>query len=167
MLYAISIEEEEMVKKEITEAMRKITHGVYVISTKADDKVNALTAAWVAHASFNPPLVSIAVGKTRYTHDLIKKAGVFAINILGKGEIPIGKHFGLTSGKNVDKFSNIEYESKVTGSPILKDALAFLDCRVVSSLEAGDHTIFVGEVLEAGILKDEDPLVYQRRDFFG
>lgn len=156
-----------MVRKEITEAMRKITHGVYVISTKADDKVNALTAAWVAHASFNPPLVSIAVGKTRYTHDLIKKAGVFAINILGKGGILTGRHFGLTSGKNVDKFLNIEYEVKVTGSPILKDALAFLDCRVVSSFEAGDHTIFVGEVLEAGILKDEDPLVYRRRDFFG
>jgi len=151
----------------IKDALKKLTHGVYVISTKSGDKVNALTATWVAQVSFSPPLVTIAIGKTRYSHNLIKEGGVFAINILGKDGVSTGKHFGLTTGRRTDKFANVSYDTKVTGSPILKDALAYLDCKVVSHHDAGDHTIFIGEILDGAVLKDERPLVYHRKDFFG
>lgn len=150
----------------IKDALKKLTHGVYVISTRCGDRVNAMTAAWVARASFSPPLVTIAIGKTRYSHDLIKEGGVFAINVLGREGIPAGKHFGLTTGRKTDKFANLSYDTKVTGSPILRDALAYLDCKVVSHHDAGDHTIFIGEVLDGAVLKDEGPLVYHREDFW-
>ncbi|MBI3398823.1 MAG: flavin reductase [Deltaproteobacteria bacterium] len=154
------------VKKEISEALHRITHGVYVISTKHGKKVNAMTAAWVARASFVPPLVTVAIGKMRYSHDLIQDGGVFAINILGRDAISTGKHFGLTTGSKVDKFSDVSYDIKATGSPILKDAIAWLDCKVVSHHDAGDHTLFIGEVLDGGVLKDEEPIVYKREGFF-
>jgi len=138
-----------MTKKEINETFRKVTNGVYIITTKCGDRVNGMTAAWVTRVSFKPPMVSISIGKTRFSHNLIKKGGVFAINILKEGQVDIGKHFGFQSGRKVDKFAAIPYDTKATGSPILKDTAGYLDCRVVSSCHAGDHTIFVGEVIDA------------------
>ncbi len=154
------------IKKEISTAERKITNGVFVISTKLEDRVNAMTAAWVSRASFDPPLVTVAVGKTRFTHDMIIKSGVFAINVLGPGEIATGKHFGMKTGWKTDKFKDVEYDTKATGSPILKDCLAWLDCRVVSHHDAGDHTLVIGEVVDGGVLRDTAPLVYDKESFF-
>lgn len=154
------------VKKEISEALHRITHGVYVISTKHGKNINAMTAAWVARASFVPPLITVAIGKTRYSHDLIKDGGVFAVNILSKSEIDTGKYFGLTTGRKVDKFSNVPYDVKATGSPILKNSIAWLDCKVVAHHDAGDHTLFIGEVLDGGVLREEEPIVYKKDEFF-
>lgn len=154
------------VKKEISEAVKKIVHGVYVISTVHEGRVNAMTAAWVARVSFAPPLVMVAVGPARFTHDMIRDSGVFAVNVLGPDNVERGKHFGLQTGKRVDKFAGVEYDTRVTGSPILRDVVAWLDCKVYWHKEAGDHTVFIGEILDAGVLKDTSTLVYDRESFF-
>lgn len=157
----------EQVKPEISAAQKNIIHGVYVISTKLGDKVNAMTAAWVARASFSPPLITVSIGKTRFSHDMIKASGVFAINVLGPDNIDVGKHYGLKSGKKTDKFAGVEYDTKTTGSPILRDCIAWMDCKVVGSLDAGDHTLFIGEVLDAGVMAvDTSTLIYDRDIFF-
>lgn len=157
----------EQVKPEISAAQHKIIHGVYVISTKLGDKVNAMTAAWVARASFSPPLITVSVGKTRFSHDMIKASGIFAINVLGPDNIDVGKHYGLKSGRKTDKFDGVEYDTKATGSPILRGCVAWMDCKVVGSLDAGDHTLFIGEVLDAGVLRNDTPtLIYDRDVFF-
>jgi len=155
------------VKEEISRAQALITHGVYVISTVHEGRANALTAAWVSRASFVPPLVTVSVGKTRFSHDMIRKAGIFAINILGPEDIDMGKHFGLKTGRKTDKFAGIEYVTKATGAPVLVKCDAWLDCRVASIHDAGDHTLFVGEVLDAGVRREGSrPLVYERGSFF-
>ena len=72
-----------------------------------------------------------------------------------------GKRFGLKTGRKTDKFEGLDYETKVTGAPVLKECLAWLDCRVVSYHDAGDHTLFIGEVLDAGVRREGDkPLLY-------
>jgi len=154
-------------RKKINETFRKMTNGVYVITTRYEDKVNGMTAAWVTRVSFSPPLVLVSVGKTRFTHELIKKGKIFAINILKEGQIGIGKHFGFQSGKKVNKFANIPYDTSFTGSPILKEVAGYLDCSLVSSHKAGDHTIFLGEVIEAWVDTKATPLIYRKEDFFG
>lgn len=157
----------EQVKPEISLAQKRIIHGVYVISTRLGDKVNAMTAAWVARASFSPPLITVSIGKTRFSHDMISASGVFAINVLGTDNIDTGKHYGLKSGRKTDKFAGIEYDTKVTGSPILRGCVAWMDCRVISSHDAGDHTLFIARVLDAGVLRDAAPtLIYDRESFF-
>ncbi|MCC6502771.1 MAG: flavin reductase [Deltaproteobacteria bacterium] len=154
-------------KENISKAKNFLSHGVYVISTAFEGRVNALTAAWVARASFVPPLITISIGKTRFSHDMIMGSGVFAVNVLGPEDIEAGKRFGLKTGRKTDKFEGVDYETSVTGSPILKDCLAWLDCRVVSSHEAGDHTIFIGEVLDGGVRRENGvPLIYDRNTFF-
>lgn len=153
--------------KEIEKAMRLITSGVYVVTTKLDSQINGLTVAWLSRASFSPPLISVSIGKTRFTHDLVKKSRVLAVNILAEGQESLARHFGFRSGKEVDKFAGLKARAAVTGSPILQDVAAYLDCRVVGELEAGDHTIFVAEVVEAGVEEGVKPLIYQRESYFG
>ena len=147
-------------------AFGKILNGVFVITTKKDDRVNGMTAVWVARASFKPPLLSVSIGKTRYSHDLIRESGVFAVNILSEKQVAEGRHFGFSSGRKTDKFKDIQYTVRKTGSPVLGDIAGYLDCRVVNSCDAGDHTIFVGEVIDAGVSEDVRPLLYRHEDFF-
>jgi flavin reductase (DIM6/NTAB) family NADH-FMN oxidoreductase RutF len=108
----------------------------------------------------------VAIGKGKYTHELIEKSNVFAINILSDRQKEMAKHFGLQSGRKIDKFGTVQYEVRKTGSPILKDCIAYMDCRVSKSIAVGDHTIFVGEVLDAGIKDVDVPLIYNTKDYF-
>ena len=142
-----------------------IMKGVAVITTKKDTGVNGMTASWFTRVSEHPILVMVSIWKENYSLGLIKESGVFAINIMAAGQAETARHFGRQSGRDVNKFERIDYEVKDTGSPILKDCLAFLDCKVVSSLETGDHTIFVGEVLDSGFQSARAPLVYDRKDY--
>ncbi|MFQ5465295.1 MAG: flavin reductase family protein [Thermodesulfobacteriota bacterium] len=154
------------VNKEISEAAKKIVQGVCVISTVHEGRVNAMTAAWVSRVSFVPPLVMVAVGPTRFTHDMIRDSGVFAVNILGPDNVETGRHFGLKTGRRTDKFAGVDYDTGVTGSPVLRDCVAWLDCRVYWQKEAGDHTVFIGEILDGGVTGETAALVYDREEFF-
>lgn len=154
------------VKSEISKAESKITHGVFVVSTRDGDKVNAMTAAWVSRVSFTPPLVAVAVAPKRFSFDMIKNSGVFAVNVMGPDGVDTAKHFGFKTGHKTDKFADVGYDTKATGSPILRDALAWMDCKVVKSVEAGDHTLFIGEVIDGDVPGDEEPLVFVREDFY-
>ncbi len=153
--------------KEIEKAMRLIISGVYVVTTRLNSKLNGLTVAWLSRASFSPPLISVSIGKTRYTHDLILKSRVLAVNILAEGQEDLARHFGFQSGKKVDKFAGLSYREAITGSPILEGVAAYLDCRVSGKLEAGDHTIFLAEVVEAEVDELAQPLIYRREAYFG
>ena len=153
--------------EKIKEALKKVVNGVFVITTRCDDKVNGMTAVWVTTVSFDPPLVCVSIGKEHFTHNLIEKSGVFAVNILREGQVDIGKHFGFASGKETAKFANIPYTIKTTGSPVLNDVAAYLDCKVTSSVDLGNLTLFIGKVLDAWVDADAKPLVFREKDFFG
>lgn len=145
---------------------RKIHNGVFVVTTQESGRINGMTAAWATRVSFRHPLVCVAIGKARYSHNLILKSGVFALNILAEGQIAEGKHFGFKSGRTTDKFQNIDYSRGNTGAPILKDIAGYLDCKVFNSCDAGDHTIFVGEVVDAEYYEGRVPLLYKHEDYF-
>jgi flavin reductase (DIM6/NTAB) family NADH-FMN oxidoreductase RutF len=151
----------------MAEATRKLTSGVYVItSKKADGSINGLAAAWVVRVSFDPNLVAVSIGNKRHTLSFVKESNAFAVNILGEGQQEIAKRFGLKSGRNVDKFAGIEHFTAKTGCPVLKDAIAYMDCKVVKSLKAGDHTLFIGEVAEEKVQRDTPPLVYRAEEYW-
>lgn len=141
--------------------------GVYVVTTRLGEKINGMTAAWVSQVSFNPVLVMVSIAPTRYSHDLIKESGVMAVNILTSEQMELAKRFGYKSGRKVDKCAGLEWITGATGAPILPQAYAYLDLKVVSTFPAGDHTLFVGEVVEAKILHPQArPLVFKKSDFF-
>ncbi|MCD6319069.1 MAG: flavin reductase [Candidatus Desulfofervidaceae bacterium] len=146
---------------------KAIIHGVYIITAQAEGKKNGMTAAWLSQVSFNPSLLMVAIAPSRYTHGLIKSSGYFAINTLSEEQVEIAKHFGYHSGKTMDKFEGIPHFEAGHGSPVLKDALAYIECRLTNAVEAGDHTLFIGEAIEGEVLKpDKKPLLFVWEEFF-
>ena len=162
-------------KKEYTMSGREVTdidrafdvqaRPVVVITTKCDEKINGMSAAWVNRSSDQPFHAIIAVYKTHYSHDLIKKAGIYAINFLKEGQQHLAVHFGYQSGREVDKFRNVPFFTEATGAPILKNCLAYLDCKIFQEVDSGDHTVFFGEVLTGKVIGQGEGLRFRRGDY--
>jgi flavin reductase (DIM6/NTAB) family NADH-FMN oxidoreductase RutF len=148
-------------------AFTALVHGVYVVTTRVGEKINGMTAAWVSQVSIKPLLVMVSIAPPRYSHTLIKESGIFAINVLTQDQAELAKRFGFKSGRKIDKFAGLDYLTAVSGAPILPQAYAYLDLKLVHTYAAGDHTLFVGEVMEAKIFHPQShPLVFNKNDFF-
>ena len=148
-------------------AFNALVHGVYVVTTRLEDVVNGMTASWVAQVSLKPLLLMVSIAPARYSHRLIQESGVFAVNVLADTQVELGKRFGYKSGRQVDKFAGLEWTAAATGAPILPQVYAYLDLKLRDTFSAGDHTLFVGEVVAARILHPEaQPLVFKKSDFF-
>jgi flavin reductase (DIM6/NTAB) family NADH-FMN oxidoreductase RutF len=144
-----------------------ISQGVYVITVRTKEKINGMTAAWVSQVSLNPLLLMVSIAPARHTHNLIKESGFFSINVLAEEQENLAVSFGFQSGRNIDKFKDKNYFNAPKGSPVLEDAIAFIECKVVDTFKAGDHTLFIGEVLTAKILTpDRKPLIFNWDDYF-
>lgn len=136
-------------------ALRMIPYGLYVLTSESKDgKVAAATVNWVTQASFAPPLVAVGIKADSGAHGIIKESGSFALNVLGKNQQ--GQAF--TFFKSLDREGNTvggePFSAGASGAPILDNAPAFVECRLVDTVEKGDHSIFVGEVVEAGVKGD-------------
>jgi|WetSurMetagenome_2_1015567.scaffolds.fasta_scaffold144198_3 flavin reductase (DIM6/NTAB) family NADH-FMN oxidoreductase RutF len=146
------------------DALGKIVNGIVVVTARTPEKAGGMTAAWFTRVSSRPPLVMVSVGHGRFTHGLIRKSRSFCLNILADDQVPMAKKFGFVSGRNVDKFEGVPHRTAKTGSPVIEGAAGWLDCRLVGEAEAGDHTIFIGEVVDAGCSK-KTPLVSRTEDY--
>src|SRR5574340_539278 len=113
-------------------AFTALVHGVYVVTTRCGDKINGMTAAWVSQVSLHPLLVMVSIAPPRYSHELIKESGVLAVNVLTSDQVDLGKRFGYKSGRKVDKFAGLEWITGATGAPILPQAYAYFDLKLVS-----------------------------------
>jgi flavin reductase len=130
--------------------------GVTLVTTDGEAGGHGLTANAVASLSLDPPLVLVAVDKRAASLDYLKKNGCFAVNILRLDQEDVSRRFATPGPKD---FSDLNIITAATGSPILADCLAFLDCRVAEILPGGDHEIFVGEIVAGDYLGGE-PLLY-------
>jgi flavin reductase (DIM6/NTAB) family NADH-FMN oxidoreductase RutF len=152
----------------IQTALWKLINPIAIITASYDGQVSGFVASWITQVSFVPPLVMVAMNPLHYTYDLVTNSNAFAINILRADQAALVDLFGKASGKKVDKFAKTFYEPGSTGSPIVKDCLAFIDCSVMWSKKAGDHFVVVGSIVDAEIVSDGDTLqearsMYTRR----
>jgi flavin reductase (DIM6/NTAB) family NADH-FMN oxidoreductase RutF len=142
--------------------LQKISYGVYIVSSKEGDKLNGQIANTVFQVTSEPPEVAISICKQNLTYEYIQESGVFAVSILS-AETPmkfIGT-FGFHCGREINKLENINYRSGKTGAPIvLENAVGYIECEVIASLDAGTHTIFLGKVIEAEQLNTDEPMTY-------
>ena len=140
--------------------LRKIPHALYICGVKDGEEVNGFTASWVMQASFAPPLVVNCVKADSTSHAMIKASGVFALSVLEDGQKDLAQNFFKPLRRVGNKFEDIEfYPGPETGCPIIKDTLGYVECKVISTVEQGDHTVFVGEVIGAGIHREGDALL--------
>lgn len=139
--------------------------GVTVVTARRPDGTpSGLTATSVCSVSLEPPLILVCLERDTRTHGVVGAAGSYAVNLLRAGQEGLARHFARDVD---DKFDEVPHESGVVGAPILGDALGFLECVVVKTLPAGDHTIYVGEVRQAGAESREEaePLLYFRSEY--
>ncbi len=148
-------------------AMGHLSHGVYVLGTRRGHEMTAMTAAWVAQVSERPPCIVVAVRDDRYTHDVILESATFALSVLRDGQTDIATHFAESSGEYHDKLHGIPYGQSSNGSPVLLDCLAYLDCKVLHTARAGDHTLFIGEVTTGESYGPDYPLLYDPSEYEG
>jgi len=125
------------------EAMR---YGLYVVTCRSGDKKNGLTVAWVTQVSMNPTLVSIAVAKPWYSHELLVDSEYFVVHVLADDQVDVGKNFGYVSGRVKDKFEGMSWELGYMDVPVLKGCRAVLGCKKINEVDVGDHTLFIGKV---------------------
>jgi len=121
-----------------------------------DGRISAATVNWVTQASFKPPLVAVGVKTDSKIHDIIKTAGNFALNVLGNGQQGTAYSFFKQAERDGQKISGEPFRAGSTGAPVLENTPAFVECRLVTTVEEGDHSIFVGEVVDAGVTQEPE-----------
>jgi flavin reductase (DIM6/NTAB) family NADH-FMN oxidoreductase RutF len=120
-----------------------------------------MTATAFSSVSLDPPLVLVCVIQGTDGSDLIQRNGVFAVNILAADQEPLSNYFASRSRpRGQDAFAEVSHREVVTGAPVLDDVHAFLDCSLVSTYQAGDHLIFIGEVAALGVDPEVRPLLF-------
>ena len=141
--------------------------GLYVIGSRAGERRNGMTANWATQVCSDPKLVAVSVEKTALTHELVSEGRVFTVNVLDREDRAIVRKF--TKPVEVDAaartLNGFAYsDAAVSGAPVLDQAVAWVDCRVDSSVDLGSHTLFLGEVVDAGFSKAEDTPVLRMDD---
>ena len=141
-------------------AFRQLSYGVYVVSTWDNGRPTGCTANSAMQITSDPATIAVSINHDNYTNKCIQESGRFAISILGENSAPstIGV-FGFKSGRDNNKFDEVEMAVKGY-MPVIADACAYITCEVVDKMETSTHTVFLGKVLDADILKEDDPMTY-------
>ncbi|NHM28590.1 High molecular weight rubredoxin [Desulfofundulus sp. TPOSR] len=145
-----------------SKALHKISYGLYVITSKKGDRFNGQIANTVFQISNEPPTIAVSINKQNLTHEFVKESKVFAVSVLAQ-ETPLSLigRFGFKSGREVDKFDGLKYELSQNGLPYpAEHVLAYLEAKVIQEVDAGTHTIFIGELTDAKVLKEGTPMTY-------
>jgi flavin reductase (DIM6/NTAB) family NADH-FMN oxidoreductase RutF len=139
-----------LVKKTV---LRMIPYGLYVLTvTGTEGVVSAATVNWVTQASFNPPLIALGIKADSQAHALVKERQQFVLNVLGQGQAAVAFTFFKPVVLETDAISGQPYRLGNNGAPILTNAPAYIECKLLTSVEGiGDHSVFIAEVIEAGL----------------
>ena len=146
--------------------LRMFSYGMYVVTTADDSgEVGAFTADWCTQVSFEPRLIALSVEEGAHSLEVLRKSGVFTVNVLETGQREIAGQFGKATAKVGNKLEGVVYTTGSTGSPLLEQALGAIECRVVQEHPVGDHILFVGEVVDAHLNREGEPLTMKETGF--
>jgi 3-hydroxy-9,10-secoandrosta-1,3,5(10)-triene-9,17-dione monooxygenase reductase component len=148
----------------LKQAMRVFPQGVTVVTTAAEGGLRGLTVSSFTSVSLEPPLVLFSIAKNSALHDTLKTSKSFAVNFLADDQKSVSDRFaGRTKAK--DRFEGISYTAGETGSPIIKGVRAAIECSLWKTIDGGDHTIIIGEVVSALNFGSKRPLVYYSQQY--
>ena len=137
---------------------------VWLVTAGRPNRRGGLIATFVSQASIVPDLPRVLVGLARQHHtwELVEASGAFALHLLGEQHVELVWRFGLQSGRDVDKFVGLGVRTEATGSPLLAEAVGWLDCRVEDRFDTGDRTVYLGAVVQAQVTHFAPPLTVKR-----
>ena len=142
-------------------ALGAFATGVTVVTTRGEEHPYGMTANAFSSVSLDPPLILVCVKSFSEGADLIRENGVFAVNILAAEQEPLSRYFASKDRpRGRDAFGDIDHSTVASGAPVLGGAVGYLDCALNASHEAGDHVIFIGEVLALEFSHEIEPLLF-------
>jgi len=143
-------------------ALYKLSYGLYVVCSRKGDRLNGQIANTVFQITSEPPTIAVSINKNNLTHEFIKDSRTFVASVLSQ-DTPLSfiGHFGFKSGRDIDKLEGINYKIGETQAPVVTDnTLAYLEARVIQEIDVGTHTIFIGELTGADVIKEGEPMTY-------
>jgi flavin reductase (DIM6/NTAB) family NADH-FMN oxidoreductase RutF len=147
------------------QVLRTFTYGLYAVSCANEGEVNVFTANWLTQVSFDPPLLAVSVENNSKSLPMILRSRKFTVNVLRSGDRELAGKLGKSALQHPDKLANITFHPGPNGCPILEDALDWVACEVIHTVEAGDSTLIVAEVVDVGILSEGQPLTMAEAGF--
>lgn len=147
--------------------LRHFPYGLYVLTVAHNGEEHAMTANWVTQTAFEPPMIAVAVENTSKTIGMIRDAHFFAVSLLTSGQRDLAGKLGRSSAQAPQKLKGIKTKpAPVSKIPVLAEAFGWVECRAVASLPSGDHTLVLGEVVDAGVESPEaQPLTLAEAGF--
>jgi len=141
-------------------AFRSMSYGVYIVSTLDGERPTGCVANSAMQITSEPATIAVSINHDNYTNSCIEKTGKFAISMLSEKSEPglIGT-FGFQSGKDINKFDGVEAIEK-EGISVIADSCGYVVCKVIDKMETSTHTVFLGEVIAADVLKQEEAMTY-------
>ncbi len=151
-----------MVMRNVKDGLHSINYGMYVVSSKKGDKINGQVVNTVFQITPEPITVATSINKDNLTHEFIESSGVFTVSVLSKdAPFKLIGLFGFRSGREVDKFSQVDYDIGNNGAPYLREhTVAYLEAKVIKKEDLFTHTLYIGEVMDGARLSDEVPMTY-------
>jgi len=149
-----------VVEDQLLQAFDSIRSGVYIVTSAYRRKPAGCTVVWLSRVSFSPPLLAVDLAPDGHTFETIKLGKRFCVNVLGESSLKLARRFGFASGYNENKFEDVAYHKSTTGSPILEAAVSYIDCRLESITQVGDHFMLIGEIADAARVSEEEPMIY-------
>src|SRR5579872_1523841 len=134
------------------QVLRTFTYGLYAVSCVDEGEANIFTANWLTQVSFEPPLLALSVENDSKSLPMIQRSRKFTVNVLRSGQRDLAGKLGKSAVQHPAKLDGIEYEAGANGCPILREALAWVACEVRHTVEAGDSTVIVAEVIDVGMV---------------
>jgi flavin reductase (DIM6/NTAB) family NADH-FMN oxidoreductase RutF/rubredoxin len=143
-------------------ALYKLGYGLYIVCSKKEDRLNGQIANTVFQITSEPPTIAVSINKNNLTHEFLKESKVMTVSVISR-DAPLSfiGHFGFKSGRDMDKLKGISYKIGETKSPVItENTLAYLEAKVVQEVDVGTHTIFIGELVAADVIKEGEPMTY-------
>jgi flavin reductase (DIM6/NTAB) family NADH-FMN oxidoreductase RutF len=139
------------------EALRLFTYGLYAVSVEAEGVRNAFTANWLTQVSFDPPLVALSIQNDAATLPLTRAAGRFVVNVYDATQRELAGRLGKSLSRSPDKLAELALGATPSGQPYLRDTLGWVEVVIESEAPAGDSTLLIGRVVDAGMLRHDNP----------
>lgn len=140
----------------------KISYGMFIVSSKKENKINGQIANTVFQVTSEPPKFAVCINKQNLTHEFIESSKTFSVSVLSvDAPMKFIGQFGFKSGRDIDKFDGVNIKNGSLDLPIILDyTVGYLEAKVINKLDVGTHTLFIGEVVDANILSDKEPMTY-------
>lgn len=133
-----------------------IPNALALIGSASGEEWNGMTASWITQLSMEPVLIGVGIDNKAVTHRLVSEGGSFTVNLWDPDDTRVFVKFSKPAERDDNTLNGRPVKTATTGAPVFEEAIAWMDCEVRQTIDLGTHTLFIGEIVDAGVSSDEE-----------